>query len=265
MDREVLIQRVSDQLQADDRIRGAWLSGSLARGTADEFSDVDVWLVVAESEREALIKDWPTICDAITPTVLNQRVGSLPIFNAITPQWHRFDVVFGTPEEIPYRTRTTLKVLFDKDGLDDRLQDSGQPLAPDPARIRALVTEFFRVLGLLPVAIGRGEYVLGVSGAGLLRTMLIQLMLEDVAVEDRGGALHLSPLLPPERMRLLTELPAMSADRDSVVAVHVACAEAFLPLGRELAERTGVEWPTALDEACRARLNRDLGISLADS
>jgi len=265
VDRETLIQRVTDRLAADDRVRGAWLSGSLARGTADEFSDVDVWLVAAESDRESLIDDWPAICDAITPTVLNQQVGNLAIFNAITPTWQRFDVVFGAPEEIPYRTRTTLKVLFDKDGLDTRLQDGGQPLAPDPGRIRGLVTEFFRVLGLLPVIVGREEYVLGVSGAGLLRTMLIQLMLEDVAVEDRGGALHLSPLLPPERMGALTGLPPLSANRDSVIAVHLACAEAFLPLARRLAERTGMAWPTTLEEACRARLNRDLGVTVEDS
>ena len=49
------------------------------------------------------------------------------------------------------------------------------------------------------------------SGAGLLRGLVVQLFLEDVAVEDRGGALHLNALRPEDledalRRHLVTEL-----------------------------------------------------------
>lgn len=78
------------------------------------------------------------------------------------------------------------------------------------------------MLGLLPVVIGRGEFVVGQSGVGLLRSMLIDVMLEEVAVEDRGGALHLNQLLPAHRQQVLTDLPPIRATRDSVIAGHVA-------------------------------------------
>jgi hypothetical protein len=115
---------------------------------------------------------------------------------------------------------------------------------------------------LLPVVVGREEYVLGESGAHLLREMLIQLMLEDVALEDRGGALHLNRLLPPDRQQTLVDLPAMRANRESVLAANVACAVAFLPLARELHERCGLRWPQELDDAARRRLAATLVIDL---
>lgn len=260
MERDALIRRIGDRLRADDRVRAAWLSGSLGRGTADEYSDVDVWAVASPEDRDALAADWPELSASIAPTVLSRQVGNMPVFTAVTEEWLRFDLVVGTPEEVPTRTRTTLTLMFDKDGLDARLRESGEPRSPDPRRVSELVTEFFRVLGLLPVVLGREEYALAVSGGGLLRTMLIQLMLEDVAVEDRGGALHLASLLPPERMRAIDGLPPMSATRESAIAVNLAVAAEFLPLARDLTERTGGEWPLRLETACLAHLERSLGL-----
>lgn len=174
MDYDTLIQRITRRLEDDDRVRAAWLSGSRARGSADAYIDVDVWLVTAASDRDAFIADWPQLADSITPTVLNQQVGDLPVFHAVTSQWLRFDIAVATPADVPHRTRATLSVLFDKDGLDAQLRAAGKPLDPDPARVEELISEFFRVLGLLPVVLGRGEFVLATSGAGMLRHMLIE-------------------------------------------------------------------------------------------
>jgi hypothetical protein len=70
--------------------------------------------------------------------------------------------------------------------------------------VARLNREFLRILGLLPVVLGREEYVVGASGAGLARTLLIQLMVEEVAAPGPGGALHLRGLLPVERLVALT-------------------------------------------------------------
>lgn len=265
MHRDALVHKISSTLAADDRVRGAWLSGSLGRGDADLYSDVDVWISVEENDRDAFIEDWPATARSIAPYVLNEQVGRLPVFNVVTEDWLRFDIAIGTIDDASTRTHTTMKKLFDKDGLESQFQESGGPLAPNPAVVTRLVKEFFRVLGLLPVVCAREEYSLAVSGAGLLRTLIIQLMLEDVAVEDRGGALHLKQLLPADRYTALAALPPMVADRESALATHLACADIFLPLARELSDRIGNEWPQSLENACRAHLERELKISLPGS
>lgn len=256
----MLIAAIEEELRADPRVLAAWLAGSRGRGDADAYSDVDVWLVTAAGDRDAFVADWPATCDRITPTVLRERVLGGPVFTHVTPEWLRFDVAVGVPGDVPGRDRAGLAPLFDRAGLAARLRTGSAPLAPDPARIAALGTEFLRVLGLLPVVVGRGEYVVGVSGAGLLHSLLVRLVREDVAVPDRGGALRLAGLVPPDRLARLADLPPLSATRESVIAAHLAYARLFLPLGRELASRAGGAWPAAMEAACRRRLADTLGI-----
>ncbi len=262
MDYQQLIERITAALREDDRIRAAWLSGSRGRGTADEYSDVDLWLVAETAEIPELVGSWPARVEQITPVVLCRQLGQLPVFHHITPDWLRFDVVVGSPDEVPTRTRSTLVPLFDRAGLHARLAQAGAARQPDPDRITALGTEFIRVLGLLPVVLGRGEYVVAASGAGLLRTLLIELMTEDVPVEDRGGVLHLGRLLPPDRLAALTALPPISATLESVLAAHRDLAELFLPLGHELAQRTGATWPDRLERAALTHLRGTLTLRL---
>jgi len=119
-----------------------------------------------------------------------------------------------TPNAILSRTRSTVSPLYDPQGLTAGLREQDSPKQPDPDRVASISREFLRVLGLLPVVVGREEFVVGQSGAGLLRSMLIDLMLEDVAVEDRGGALHLNLLLPAERRQNLADLPPLQATRE---------------------------------------------------
>ncbi|MGC4938570.1 aminoglycoside 6-adenylyltransferase [Kribbella sp. DT2] len=262
MNSDKLINSISQALQDDSRVLAAWLSGSRGRGTADRYSDVDVWLVVSADDVAGFIEDWPELSDRITPTVLRQQVGGGPVFNAVTPDWQRFDIAIGTPEDVPNRSRSTLRPLFDRAGLTEKLKDVGEALAPNPGRVAGLTTEFLRVLGLLPVVVGREEYVVAASGTGLLRQLLIQLMLEDVAVEDRGGVLRLKGLLPPQRLAELAELPAIEATRAAALAGHLACARAFLPLSRELHGRCDLEWPEELEAAARRHLRAELDLEL---
>ncbi|MFI5692225.1 nucleotidyltransferase domain-containing protein [Kribbella sp. NPDC051586] len=256
-----LIGRARQVLSQDDRVLGVWLVGSHGRGTEDQFSDVDLWVVVSADDVEGFCDDWPKIADEIAPTVFQRAIGRR-IFNQITPDWLRFDVTVGTPDAIGNRSRSTAKPLYDPNGLSAGLGEQGAPKQPDPERVEAITREFLRVLGLLPVVVGREEFVVGESGAGLLRQMLVDLMLEDVAVEDRGGALHLNLLLPVERQQILIDLPPLQATRESVITAHVAYATAFLPLARTLHTTCGRPWPEALETAARRHLFTTLSIDL---
>jgi predicted nucleotidyltransferase len=225
---DLMVERIVGILQEDERVRAAWLCRSRASGTNDEYSDIDVWLVVRPADLAQFV-DEANLSDNISPTVLRQRVCKLSIFNHITPEWLRFDVSIGTPEDVPKRSRSTVRLLFDLDGLDAKLGASQGPLPPDATKVRTLTTEFLRVLG--PLASGgwplrvRGWRV----GVGLLRELLIQLMLQDVAIEGRGGALHLRGLLPEARLQALRALPPIAATREAVLAGHPACTHAVSP------------------------------------
>jgi hypothetical protein len=127
--------------------------------------------------------------------------------------------------------------------------------------VRLLVEDFLRVLGLLTVVVNRGEYLVGVDGAMLLRRYLIDLMLAESTV-TRGGVLRLNNLLAPDQRRTLDELPPLAPTRESVIDAHLACARAFRPLAWRLLSQRGIDYPEQFDTATLAHLNRSLGIRL---
>src|SRR5690348_5112902 len=54
-ERDQLLVRVVLLLEQDERIAAAWLSGSLGRGTEDAWSDLDLWVVVADEHLDAVL------------------------------------------------------------------------------------------------------------------------------------------------------------------------------------------------------------------
>ncbi len=266
MDRAGLHRSIEETLRADPRVLAAWLSGSFGRGDEDDYSDLDYWIVVADADLDGVVADWPAAGRKITDLVLEKRLdfGRTVVFNHVDSRWNRFDLVIGVPDQVPTRTADTLRPLFDRADLASRLRPSGEPVPPSPAAVERLVTEFLRVLGLAPVVVGREDYVTAVSGVDLLRSLLIDLMSEDTSVVERGGALRLSRLLRPDHYATLRALPPLVATREAVLAGHVACAEAFLPLARDMVGRTGCRWPDDLERAARDHLSRRLGITLTE-
>lgn len=48
LERDRLLERIVAVLAADERVVAAWLGGSLGRGRGDAWSDLDLWVVVAD-------------------------------------------------------------------------------------------------------------------------------------------------------------------------------------------------------------------------
>lgn len=252
-----LIDHLTTFLSADERVLGAWLSGSLGKDEGDEWSDIDLIVLVDDGRCGELVS-------AYEKRFAGETVYARPQFgrllNAITPDWQRFDLFFVERKDLARFNPTDVTLLFAK--TDDR-PSGGAPPA-EPSKLEATILEFIRVLGLAPVALGRGEYVLALEGAGLMRRMLVDLMMDEngVTQAQRGGALKLNRFLTAEQRAELEALPPMSATRESANATNVALARAFLPRAKRLAHERGLAWPQAYEDAMRAWLDRALGLQL---
>jgi predicted nucleotidyltransferase len=242
---EAFVEHAAAVLRADDRVAAAWLGGSLAAGTADPYSDVDLRVAVADEPFDGFVADWERLLERLAPTVLRRKIGTpeSPILIAITPEWLRFDVAVAraaAPE------RAGDRVLFDRRGASPA---APPPARPDPAaRLPGLVEEFLRVLGLWRVVDGRGELVLMAHGAGLLRWSLVELFLIENRAQ-RGGMLHLNPYLTAEQRALLEGLPTTPPE------LNAALAREFLPRARALMAAHGQPYPDALERATFAYLD----------
>lgn len=259
MDQRALIARIAQALQPDERVRALLLSGSFGRGTADAFSDVDLLALVPQEQQEGFTAEWRDVLEAIMPIVHFQRLPFAPVLHAISEDWLRCDMHFLAPDQTQNLTQDRYKPLIDRDRTYGTLPATLPPRPVDAGRLLGLVAEFIRVLGLLTVGLGRNEIELIAStGTGMLRRMLTDLLILERNLPDPGGILHLSRVLDPERMELLASIPLPSFSRDSAIETNLALARVFMPRAKALAEKLGIDWPLAFEEATRAHLARSL-------
>lgn len=253
-----LADLVAAALDADRRIRSVWLYGSLGRDTGDAWSDVDLVAEVDEADRAGCLADYRRGQPGMPPMVLVMALHGR-ILAATTPDWERFDISFLSAAELAALDGGALKPLRG----DPALHPAPHVATPDGRageRVGALATEFLRVLGLLPVAVGRGEWLAAQQGNELMRRMLIDLMVEENGVPPwaRGGAKKLNHLLTSEQRNHLEALIPPIAEREAVVAASSEIADLFLARAKSLVERLEAPWPSAFEQATRAHLKTTL-------
>lgn len=264
MNQQDLIASVAERMAGKSGLDALFLAGSFGRGTADEWSDVDLLALAKPEHHAALAAQWREVLEAITPVVFWQELNRGGILlNAISEDWLRCDL--SITDTLGARAKNTIRPLFDPANIHGTLPDSLPPKGPDTGTVRYLIHEFIRMMGLIPVAAGRGEYVTMVLGVGMMRGHFEALLMQDVTNPDPGGILHQSRLLGPEQMALLRSLPYPPPERDAVIAANFAIAREFMPRARAMAERLDIEWPEAFEAATRKRLRLTLGEELANS
>lgn len=259
-----LVGAIRQTLAGDDRIKAAWLTGSLGRGHGDRWSDVDVLALVAGDRPEAVAASYVQDARTIATLVLATLLPSGRTVNFVTADWQRFDLSFVSEHDLHRLDAGSMIGMFSRTAHKLRLQASSPVQPPSGDRLQHLCKEFLRILGLACVVVGREEYIVALGGLGKLREMLIELMLMEngIGQAQRGGALHLNPLLTQKQRASLQALPPAEATRQSVITGHERVAALFLPRARRLALDAGVEWPTTFEIATQRHLRSTLGLEI---
>jgi hypothetical protein len=255
------IRTITETLEAEPGIRALALSGSHGAGIADAFSDLDFLVVAEDGPTDAVVALWHDAVAEVGEIVLwRDRQVKPGLVNAITADWLRIDADIATPSELGQRSRDGLRILLDRDGLLGALPERAARPAPSPQRLLWQIEEFLRILGLLPLAMGRAEYFNSVTGLFFLRNLIVDLLVAETDAPHRGGALHLNRLISAEQKAALMALPPLIAERDALIAAYLAHAALYLPRARRMAARLGVDWPERLEAATWAHLAATLGI-----
>ena len=123
-----LLTQITDYLASDPRIMAAWLFGSLGRGDADEWSDIDIFVVVTDESLQDVVAQRQQFVTQIGKVLLAVEApqnaphggGYLMTFYDMPIGPHQVDW-YWQPQSLAYiPTKTT--VLFDHVGLARRDQ-----------------------------------------------------------------------------------------------------------------------------------------------
>ncbi len=259
---EAIVEAGVRWAERDLRVRALLLKGSLARGDADEYSDVD-FVVVAQPGR--LQELW-----AARRSIAEGLGGWLGGFDEVAWQApHTFigfcdgpvkvDFFFQETEPAPDPwLRDGVRALVDPDGLADRLRRAltAAPPPPDLSDFDAHACDWLWAMHLKLRRPGH-EWLVYVEQVKFVETMLLTAF-NALAPEPWRGVLRIDERLPAAaRRELLNALPgrpeepelrrAVSAAVDSYLALRPRlAAERGMPLAEPLAQQVlGVLRPGA--------------------
>jgi len=250
-----LFHRAAALFAEDERVRGMWVHGAMARDAADAGSDLDVALAVRDDDFAAFAAEWETWLAAITPTVTARKISD-GSFYALTTTCERFDVISEPVSNLPNTRLTRRVVVFDKDELHGLIPPPHDP-PPSGAVIAYAIEEILRQAANFPTVIIRSDWLMGVIAVQQVQLYLYELFAESNKPMPPTGAKQWSHKLTPRQRQLLGDLPVAAPTRQSVMAARESAFALFFAEVPPIAAQTGVPWPHDLEAAVRTYLSKE--------
>ncbi|MCY3913635.1 MAG: nucleotidyltransferase domain-containing protein [Chloroflexi bacterium] len=214
-----LIDSAPAVLATDSRVVAAWIGGSIAAGTADRWSDVDLRLAVEQPDLPGVIAGIPATLAAIRPVLgwfgRPVRGGHLVVVTFEGPL--RADLEIATPAYLRGPRHEAVAPLIDPDGQVARF--AGTPVAPPRLTPAELIQ---REAARLPSELGRLQRAIeerSILSATQAQATLLEsaqrllLLLRDPRAAGLAGPKHAADALTAADVEpLLAPLRAWSAD-----------------------------------------------------
>ncbi len=246
---EALYHRALSVLEADHRVAYIGLSGSVARGTADPWSDLDIEVVAHAEHHASFLADWPKWLSLITPTVFARTPLAPFIINTVTIEGLTLDIAVWSGKAMEFSVSSHYTVGLLSGARFDKVGDALEYAVAE--QLRGLAGPFVSL-------IQREEHVRHLTGVPHLIGLITTVFLAETELPQ--PAKHWNSTFTEEQRQAIAALPPVRAMRDDVIAFGLAAARLLVDRARPLYPRFGLEWPAALAAITAARLRSELGI-----
>jgi hypothetical protein len=245
-----VVQRFAEACARDDRIVAAFLGGSLAAGTADAHSDLDLYAVArADSCAEIVAagREWVAAWgDPVFVDVTRDFFGlGFDMLHFVLENGVNGEVAIGHPGNLQRLHGGPHRVLVDKTGVLAGVEFpllSPSPEARQAATGRALAWFWLHVIGLAK-ALARDRHWVAHQKLDELRRCVWRLL----------GAAELSESEGRVHERALAA-SLVGLDRDELLTAADGLIRSYRALAPRVAERCGVTIPEALGHVAERKL-----------
>lgn len=237
----------------DQRVRAAWLKGSFARGEADEWSDIDLHLLIRDQARFDPI----TWLDTKVALVLADEVPGLSTTCiGITPDWVHIDLTTHSSVE-DLATPAARMTLLDPDRLIPETEEAVRIESGPQLKIRNAQV-FLYLMGNSIAAYRRDDYIEHSRIVVALRDDHLLALLVAENGHGRATGKRLGRLLTAEQHAALAAVPPIGLDGHSLLHAQAAISHEYLQRGKRLAASQQLDWPAPLEQATVQLWRREL-------
>jgi hypothetical protein len=226
-DREAVLARAVELLEADGRVEAAVVAGSIGSGRADRWSDFDLVAVLAEGvDAEGFAAEWDAVAYREWPVAHHYATafGSTLVRGYLLRNGLLADVAFTPIGD--FSVWALVRVAFDRsDGRVTKLASRPEPWSPTPDWQGEAGFAAHDVLHAA-VAARRGRPWQALQFLGRIRTRTLALASERHG-QDADDAGYVDDL-PPHELEPLARTLVISLDEASLLAAIEAGTRAFL-------------------------------------
>ena len=259
--------RAVARLREDERVVGLVLGGSLARGAADRYSDVDLYVVVRDGAFDAVLAERDAIAKELGSTLFAFDVDPVP--GGSTDRIVLYEGPDGKPIKLDfmYLEESDLEpapkwagcaVLEDEGGRVGGVvarSEGLEPPPPKPEALRELNQKFWTLCWYVFGKIVRGELWEALDGLHNIRSLALMPLLNWAAERPQEGYRRLEGKLDAETAsRLAATLSPL--EPEALYAALRAEVELFRGLRAEVFGRHGLGFDPAPEEVLEAEMGR---------
>jgi predicted nucleotidyltransferase len=177
-DHGALIERLIEAGTTDGRSSAAFLGGSRARGEADEFSDVDVTLVVGDDAYEELVSEKVALVRGLGEPLFVEDFGNEGILFVIFADGVELELNLVRRSGLARLRPGPHEPLFDPDGILSGLSSElpELDLTAQVDHLRRILFWFWHDLGHFTAAVGRRQIWWAAGQLGQLRGLCVELV-----------------------------------------------------------------------------------------
>lgn len=257
-----MLNRFLSACQSDTRILAATLYGSHAAGTADEWSDLDIGVVIADDAYDGFVAGREAFVRRLGEPLFIEDFDIPGIVFFILADGTEGEMTIGRASDFT-EPRGEWQVLVDKTGmLADRNRVSGRNPVSDAKQIETLrrqITWFWHDLSHFITAIARGQLWWAAGQLEILRRscLILARLAHDVADEDAADdpAFKLDMLPIADSLSPLAET-FVPLEREAMLQAVEIILDYFRATAEILARRHGLAYPVELERLMLARLAR---------
>ena len=212
-DHRAPLERAADYYRDDARVVGMILGGSLAHGTADSYSDIDLYVVARDGAFDAVFDERDVAALTVGSPLFRFTVDPIPggsrDYIVTYPGPVKLDLMYHRESEIvPAVKWDGCVVLKDLSGMmGDVLARSRNlaPLAPIPEDLLVLDQRFWTLCWYVFGKIMRGERWEALDGIHTVRSDVLLPMLDLAARRPHEGYRRLEAKLDPQMVERLAD------------------------------------------------------------
>ena len=256
-----LLERAVARFWDDDRVSSLVLGGSLARGDADFYSDVDLYVISRDEAFDAVFAERDLVAEAIGRPLLRFAVDPIPggsrDFIVTYPGPVKLDLMYYRESEVkPEPKWTATTVLKDGSGALAAVVSRSAVSGPDlPVPAVELEQRFWTLCWYVYGKISRGELWEALDGVHAIRGKILLPLLDRTAGRPHEGYRRLERKLDPETLGSLTATVA-PLQREALYAALRAEMSLFRDLKAGLSSRYGSAGDPGPAEIMEAEITR---------